>query len=152
MDALACWTKGAALFPTHPAILNELGTALGQAGDYPAALAAFTRAAAHGSSLAELNQAHILELEGYASESRARYEDALQRVSASGLPEYHIRVRRATVLPRILPSSESALMVIRERMLVELDALLDSSSSSAITPVIDNSPPLHFGFSHGCKH
>ena len=52
----------------------------------------------------------------------------------------------ASVLPRILPSSEYMLMDIRERMKEELEMLLYSD-----TLTVDNSPPLHFGFSQGCK-
>ena len=56
------------------------------------------------------------------------------------------RVRMASVLPRILPSSEYMLVSIRERMKEELEFLLESSEV-----LVDNSPPLNFGFSQGCK-
>lgn len=56
------------------------------------------------------------------------------------------RVRMASVLPRILPSSEYMLVNIRERMKEELDFLIQSSDV-----LVDNSPPLNFGFSQGCK-
>ena len=40
-------------------------------------------------------------------ESRQGYQEALTKAELGGLPQYHIRVRMRTVLPRILPSSES---------------------------------------------
>lgn len=67
-----------------------VGTILGQQGEYQAALHRYTQAVDVGSFVAELNKAHILELEGYEEESRARYDDALSHVSESGLPEYHM--------------------------------------------------------------
>lgn len=71
-----------------------------QSGDYEKALDYYRDAIARGSFIAELNAAHILELEGYSDESRAGYERALSRAEEKGLPQFHVRVRMATVLPR----------------------------------------------------
>ena len=49
----------------------------------------------------------MLELQGFYMESRQGYQEALIKAELGGLPQYHIRVRMKTVLPRILPSSES---------------------------------------------
>ena len=49
----------------------------------------------------------MLELQGFYMESRQGYQEALTKAELGGLPQYHIRVRMRTVLPRILPSSES---------------------------------------------
>ena len=49
----------------------------------------------------------MLELQGFYMESRQGYQEALTKAEVGGLPQYHIRVRMKTVLPRILPSSES---------------------------------------------
>lgn len=81
----------------------------------------------------------------------------------SGLPTYHLRVREAVVLPRVLPSSKEEFIALRNAVDDRLSALLlaaspstsstsTSSSSSSTEEVlleVDNSPPLFFGFSIG---
>ena len=76
-------------------------------GHYEQAAESYSQAAQLGSLLAELNLAHMLELQGFYMESRQGYQEALTKAEVGGLPQYHIRVRTKTVLPRILPSTES---------------------------------------------
>ena len=63
--ATECWLQGIHLFPSCHIMYNELGTILGQQGEYQSALQRFTQAVELGSFVAELNKAHILELEGW---------------------------------------------------------------------------------------
>ena len=74
----------------------------------------------------------------------------------SGLPTYHLRVREAVVLPRVLPSSKEEFIALRNAVDDRLSALLLAASpSSTSSPAgevlleVDNSPPLFFGFSIG---
>ena len=44
------------------------------------------------------------ELEGQTEESMKRYESVLQTTRAKGLPDTHIMIKMATVLPRVMPT------------------------------------------------
>ena len=50
-----------------------------------------------GLELAELNVAIVLELEGSTSQSVRRFENALGRMRAHGLPDRHVMIKMATV-------------------------------------------------------
>jgi hypothetical protein len=65
--------------------------------------------------------------------------------SSQSLPSFHIQIRNATVTYRILPSSAEAINSLRETMENELDALLTSPTPR----LIDNAPPINYGFSTG---
>ena len=106
-EATVCWLQAIGLFPNEHVPHNELGNIYGRAGHYEQAADSYSQAAQLGSLLAELNLAHMLELQGFYMESRQGYQEALTKAEVSGLPQYHIRVRMKTVLPRILPATES---------------------------------------------
>jgi hypothetical protein len=69
-----------------------------------------------------------------------------EKAEGGGLPQYHIRVRLKTVLPRILPATDYELTDFRNKLDTDLDALLAVDPSQII---VDNAPPLYFGFSLG---
>lgn len=50
-----------------------------------------------GLELAELNVAIVLELEGSTAQSVKRFEKALNRMRAGGLPDRHVMIKMATV-------------------------------------------------------
>jgi hypothetical protein len=60
------------------------------------------------------------------------------------MPDLHIRIRHATVLPRIMLKSLEEEMRLRSEMGAALDGIL-----SLKDVIVDNSPPLNFGFSTG---
>jgi hypothetical protein len=61
------------------------------------------------------------------------------------LPSFHIHIRSATVTYRILPSSFDLIKTLREKMENELDSIL----TSPVPRLIDNVPPINYGFSTG---
>eukprot|EP01042_Synura_sphagnicola_P022122 gene22122-28169_t len=92
-----------------------------------------------------MNIANVLEMQGYDMDSRGTFSAALERAVGNDLPTYYIRIRAATVLPRILPASESELFALRHRLESDLDELLSSSARVSS----DNAPPVNYGFSLG---
>ena len=136
-----------------------------------------------GSALAQINMAHVLELLGEEQAAREAFAAAIHAATnksrltdihtymhtsrsamhhqsvclvGSGLPTYHLRVREAVVLPRVLPSSKEEFIALRNAVDDRLSALLLAASpSSTSSPAgevlleVDNSPPLFFGFSIG---
>jgi len=142
-QAISCWEDGLALFPDSDLMHNELGNLYSQIGEYDVSLQLYRKAASLGSFVAELNTAHILELQGFYLEARASFAASLENAVNANLPVFHIKLRLATVLPRILPQSESELKEVRTTLERELDALL-SASPDVVT--VDNAPPLSFGF------
>lgn len=108
----------------------------------------YREAAFLGSYLAELNAAHMLELQGYSFESKSMFEVALEKAQQLGSPQFHVRIRIATVLPRIMPSLNAELVDLRQATEISLNYLL-STDAAELNFVVDNASPLHFGFSHG---
>ena len=144
--SLLCWEDGQRMFPQNNIIHNELGNLYTQFGNYEAALQCYITASQLGSSIAVVNAAHILELQGYLYESKLMFENAIQMAVELSLPQYHLRVRLATITPRIMPSLAAELVDIRTSIEKELDVLLNFPPESI---VVDNSPPLHYGFTLG---
>jgi len=58
-----------------------------------------------GMTAAEVNLAVVLELDGHFDASEAHFQAALGRMKAAGMPHRHVQIKRATVLPRILPNA-----------------------------------------------
>jgi len=145
-SSLLCWEEGQRMFPQNNIIHNELGNLYTQFGNYEAALQCYITASQLGSSIAVVNAAHILELQGYLYESKLMFENAIQMAVELSLPQYHLRVRLATITPRIMPSLSQELLDIRKNIEKELDVLLNYPSENII---VDNSPPLHYGFTLG---
>jgi hypothetical protein len=101
----------------------------------------------YGLELAQLNIAIVQELEGKTHESMQRYESVLAATRAKGLPVAHIMIKRATVLPRVMPTNISELRACRSRFESKLDELL--SQRSTLQDGMDNSEPTKTGFSMG---
>mmetsp|Transcript_6585 Transcript_6585/g.14267 ORF Transcript_6585/g.14267 Transcript_6585/m.14267 type:complete len:219 (+) Transcript_6585:3-659(+) len=141
-QASVCWALGLKRHPLSMVLRIELGNVLSQLGRFHAALQHYQVAREQGSYLALLNVAHILEIQGLVNQSRAAFSEALQRATTRGLPTYHVKVRLATVLPRIAPPIHQvqALRAALGRVMAEL-------LGGAIE--VDNSPPLYSGFSTG---
>jgi tetratricopeptide (TPR) repeat protein len=146
IQAAECWKKCLNAYPENQYVYNELGNLLGQNGQYEDAYELYRLAISKGSIVAELNSAHMLEQLGYFAEAVAAYDDAISNAMARGLPQFHIQVRRAMVLPRILPASPWFVADLRRNLEANLDMLLLTDRSNI---VVDNSPPLYFGFSLG---
>jgi len=103
----------------------------------------FATAAEVGFEPAQLNLAAVQELEDRYEESVHSLRLAIEAAEQSGLPSYHIRIKAATVLPRII-QSEVKLSDARAMLEAKLDELL-----AAEPPYTDNSPPSDAGFSLG---
>ena len=99
-EAFLCWREGTEQYPDAAVFYNELGNFYGQFGKHRRALELYQKASLLGSFISEVNSAHMSELLGRASESRSTFSIAIARAEMQGLPSYHLRIRRATVLPR----------------------------------------------------
>lgn len=143
LESKECWEHAIVMFPDNDAVYNELGNVHARNGDYETAFDLYQRAVSLGSIVAELNAANMQELCGYIEESRLTLQNALHRALILHLPAYHILIRLATVVARIIPQQQElvAMRISTER---DLDALL---VADRIT--VDNAPPLSFGFSTG---
>eukprot|EP00752_Nemacystus_decipiens_P009838 g8776.t1 len=153
LEARACWEEGSVWWAGNAQIRNELGNVYLQLGSLSSARESYEasvggqHALARGLELAELNVAIVLELEGSTSQSVKRFEKALGRMRVNDLPDRHVMIKMATVLPRVLPD-EDELDRLRRRMEQKLDDLLGLSWNMPPS-VVDNSPPLRYGFSAG---
>lgn len=141
--AMVCWRTGTQHYPTNHIFFNELGNVFSQSGLYETALPLYQTSAALGSYVADLNAAHMLELQGFATESRATFEGCLARAELGGLSTFHIRIRITTSMPRIVPARVEDLIGLRSKMEKELDALLAETMHEHL---IDNSSPLKYGY------
>lgn len=97
-----------------------------------------------GSYTAELNVAHILEIQGYELESKVAFESALAHAEERGLHTYHVKVRQATVLPRILPPINE-IHALRNSLDAQMTRLLEAIDEIEV----DNAPPMYSGYSTG---
>jgi hypothetical protein len=106
-----------------------LGNFYGKFGKQRRALDLYKKASMLGSHIGELNAAHMLELLGNAKESRTTFALAIVRAQTThklmtqALPSFHIKIRKATVLPRVMPL-ESELAGVRREFEQDLDVLL----------------------------
>lgn len=113
---------------------------------YEEALESYRNASRLGNILAVINMAHAYETLGQFERSRSMYEEAIRKTESQGLSVFHIRIQHATLLPRIIESSES-MAQIRHNIETKLKDLL----ATKIGPV-DNSPPTEYGFSSLVRH
>lgn len=96
-----------------------------------------------GNLLAGMNKAHVFEAVGRYEESTAMYAAIVRAAEQRQLSSTHMRIRRATLLPRVLPLPEQ-LAQIRADMEAALKQLLATRDFSS-----DGAPPTDFGFSAG---
>ena len=141
-QVMQCWSEGIKLFPSNHHLFNGLGTSHAEGGDYETAYHLFLEADSLGSQVADFNAGHMLELQGFVEESRKTFESSLARADSMGSTGFHIRLRLATLLPRIIPGEEE-LTVLRTNLEKALDGLLAFEGRQ----VVDNASPLHFGYS-----
>ena len=99
-DAFLCWREGTEKYSDVDVFYNELGNFYGQFGKHRRALELYQKASILGSFISEVNSAHMSELLGRAKESRSTFSIAIARAEMQGLPSFHLKIRRATVLPR----------------------------------------------------
>ena len=117
------------------------------------ALSNFRIASNLGRFLSYLNVAYILEQLGYHEDSQATYQAVLQHVQQQHLPSFHIKVRLATLMPRIF-SSTKEIRAFRERHLHSFQRLLTGKGAHVNGSFdeeieIDNTSPLSGGFGIG---
>lgn len=143
-DARPCWEQAQRSFPRNLLVLIELGNVLSQLNEFDEALLHYQSAFELGSYTAELSVAHILEIQGYERRAKAALEVATGHAEQRGLHSYHVKVRRATVLPRILPPLEE-IPALRARLSEAMTSLLEATEEVEV----DNSPPLYSGYSTG---
>ncbi|CAM9515745.1 unnamed protein product [Chrysoparadoxa australica] len=141
--AKRCWEEGLLKWPDSGQMLNELGNTEMQLGELDAARVSYESAQARGMLLSELNLAIALELEGRTAESMAAYQGVLAAIKKEGLPDQHIMIKMATLLPRIMPD-EAELARVRARFESRVDQLLGHDWD-----YVDNAPPLFHGFTTG---
>lgn len=141
--AQECWENGLRQYPSSALMYNELGNLHVQIDNLELATEYYESALHYGIDLAELNIAIVLELMGRTSESVERYEKVLATTRAKGLPDIHIMIKMATVLPRVMPET-SELIRFRRRFEEKLDELLLNGLDFT-----DNSEPTKSGFSLG---
>jgi hypothetical protein len=115
-----------------------------QLSEFDDALVHYSAAHRLGSHTAELNVAHILEVQGYEEQAKAAFEAALAHAQQRELHTYHVKVRLATVLPRILPSMEE-IPRLRSTLSAQMTRLLEAADEIEV----DNAPPLYSGYSTG---
>lgn len=115
-----------------------------QLNDFDAAFVHYNAAFALGSYTAELNVAHILEIQGYELEAKVAFETALRRAQERHMHTYHVKVRQATVLPRILPPL-GEIATLRLNLDAQMTRLLEATEEIEI----DNAPPMYSGYSTG---
>lgn len=143
--AQECWEAGLRQWPSSALMYNELGNVHVQLDNLELAAAYYESARHYGLELAELNIAIVRELEGKTEESMQRYENVLRTTREQGLPTTHIMIKRATVLPRVMPELPD-LLRFRQRFEAKLDELLLTRGQLDST---DNSEPIKTGFSMG---
>lgn len=141
--AQECWEEGLRRWSANALMHNELGNVHVQLGNLELAGEYYESALHHGMDLAELNIAIVRELEGRTAESVRRFESVLARTRAAGLPDTHIRIKMATVLPRVMPALPE-LQRFRRRFEDSLDELLGRQLEH-----VDNSEPTKMGYSLG---
>lgn len=144
-DILNCWKEGIALFPASGVIFNELGSNYLQRGMHEAAYQAYSSAVKLGFFLAFVNRASVLEIQGHTAEASTSFADSIAEALRCKLPHFHVRLRLATLLPRILPPSELELKEHRQAMDSHLDEILSATPSHSI----ENAAPIDYGFSTG---
>jgi hypothetical protein len=115
-----------------------------QLNDFDEALVHYSTAYSLGSYTAELSVAHILEIQGYEGRAKEAFTTAVKHAMQRGLHSYHVKVRHATVLPRILPLLEE-IGPLRSRLSHLMTTLLDATDELEV----DNAPPLYSGYSTG---
>lgn len=109
-------------------------------------MSSYHKSLSSGSSVARINLAHVQELLGQVDESGRTFDEAIAAASALSLPTFHLLVRRAVVLPRIMPLTKEDFLTLRNAMDEALMRLLELPQSQVS---VDNAPPLFFGFSTG---
>lgn len=144
-EAISCWKDGVIKYPDRDVFYNELGSVYLSPGhlNYDEALRYFSVAASAGNILAGTNQAHVLETLDRFETSVEAYKALIKSTDAQGLPVFHMKIKMATLLPRIIPHSEK-LDEIRFNMEVMLRALLMEKDVA-----VDNAPASDYGFSTG---
>lgn len=146
-DAIECWHEALVDYKDTDMIWNELGIVYAKVSEYEAAMECFQKGISLNNFLSELNAAYVYEMQGYMEESIRGYTLAQQHAVERGLPTYHVILRQATILPRILPSSQERLLEIRKNFENNLNYLMHVSASEHFT--VDNAQPLSFGYSLG---
>lgn len=144
-EILNCWKDGTTLFPFSGLMLNELGNNYLQRGMHEAAFQAYSSAAKLGFFLALVNRASVLEIQGHVAGAMLSFQESISEAERLNLPHFHVRLRLATVLPRVLPAAESELRDLRLQVERRLDALLSASPPRNI----ENAAPINYGFSTG---
>lgn len=144
-EVLNCWKEGISLFPSSGLLFNELGNNYLQRGMHEAAFQAYSNAAKLGFFISYVNRASVLEIQGYTADARISFEDSISEAVKLKLPYFHVRLRLATVLPRVLPSSDVELKDHRQAVEIRLDELLGSTPPLNI----ENAAPINYGFSTG---
>jgi protein O-GlcNAc transferase len=153
-DTAACLEQALQQWPDDGHFHNEAGALYLKLGELDAAMRHYTRALEVGfGSVAHMNVALVHEISGGYEQALGGYERALAEARRQGLPDRHIAIKLAAVLPRVMPGA-AALEAVRARFDQQLDALLlphAPPSSGAERPPrdVDNSEPLNKAFSIG---
>ncbi|DAZ98747.1 TPA: hypothetical protein N0F65_003803 [Lagenidium giganteum] len=133
-EAERCLSEALVRWPNEPMFHNDRGNLLMQAGQFEAALSEYEMAADLGSYHGNVYVADVLESMGETERSIKHYEKILEVYSAETMPHMtRTMVMKATVLPRILPATQSLIDDARMRMQLGMFDLLQNFNTLETT-------------------
>ncbi|ETO78675.1 hypothetical protein F444_06460 [Phytophthora nicotianae P1976] len=134
-----CLNEALERWPDEPVFHNDRGNLLANAGQFETALNEYQRSSELGLLAGTLNLAETLEALGETQKSIDLYDQVLgSEIFDRFHPRTRIMVMKATVLPRVLPSSQKEIDAYRDRFEREVEALLHNLDSLETTEVDPN--------------
>ncbi|EGZ23911.1 hypothetical protein PHYSODRAFT_481240 [Phytophthora sojae] len=134
-----CLNEALERWPDEPVFHNDRGNLLANAGQFETALDEYQRSSSLGLLAGMLNLADTLEALGETQKCIDMYDQILGKDFDDRFhPRTRIMVMRATVLPRVLPSTQKEIDDSRDRFEREVEALLHNLDSLDKTEVDPN--------------
>ncbi|POM59540.1 hypothetical protein PHPALM_31709, partial [Phytophthora palmivora] len=134
-----CLNEALKRWPDEPVFHNDRGNLLSNAGQFETAVDEYQRSSDLGLLAGMLNLADTLEALGETQKSIALYNQILgSEIVDRFNPRTRIMVMKATVLPRVLPSTQKEIDAYRDRFEREVEALLHNLDSLDRTEVDPN--------------
>ncbi|KAE9050647.1 hypothetical protein PR003_g2292 [Phytophthora rubi] len=134
-----CLNEALERWPDEPVFHNDRGNLLANAGQFETALDEYQRSSDLGLLAGKLNLADTLEALGETQKCIDMYEKILGQEFVDRFhPRTRIMVMKATVLPRVLPSTQKGIDDSRDRFEREVETLLHNLDSLDKTEVDPN--------------
>ncbi|KAG3115280.1 hypothetical protein PI124_g5660 [Phytophthora idaei] len=141
-----CLNEALERWPDESVFHNDRGNLLANAGQFETALNEYQRSSDLGLLAGTLNLAETLEALGETQKSIDLYDQVLgSEIFDRFHPRTRIKVMKATVLPRVLPSTQKEIDACRGRFEREVEALLHNLESLDTTEMDPNRVPLSTG-------